>query len=179
MSGIDTFVSELRSIFVVLVVAAKLISAVFSLALIGGIIWLLRNSSFLEDRRQMNSFYLPPQSRSDSSTAAPETKSATTKRWEEIRNRLTTEDEGHYQLAIIEADKLVDNVLKDRGYEGSSMGERLKQLDQETFPRLEQLWYVHKVRNEIVHSSEYHIALSDAEEILNTYERVLRDLDVL
>jgi hypothetical protein len=180
MPGIEPLVSDIRSTFVILVVTAKVLSALFSFALIAGITWLLRNCSFLEDKRQKASYSQPPQplDTNTSGTAADEP-SSIERRWQAIRERLEEGDEGNYQLAIIEADKLVDTVLKDRGYEGDSMGDRLKQLEKETFPRLDQLWYVHKVRNEIVHSSEYDLPISDAQEVLNTYERVLRDLEVI
>lgn len=178
MPGIDIFIANLRDTLVVIVVAVKILSGIVSAILLYGIVWVLRNSSVIKERRQHASYYRPPQPLSEDEGEEP-TKSAMQKRWEGIRERLVEGDEASYQLAIIEADKLVDSVLQQRGYAGSSMGERLKQLDSETFPRLEQLWYVHKIRNEIVHSSEYHITPGDAEEILNSYERILRDFEAL
>jgi len=178
MPGIELFLANLKDIFIVIIVIVKIISGVISVALLYGIIWVLRNSSIIADRRKHASYYTSPKQPEEGSTDTT-TQSAIQKRWQEIQDRLSGGDEASYQLAIIEADKLVDSILQQRGYSGSSMGERLKNLDSDTFPRLEQLWYVHKIRNEIVHSSEYHISAEDAQEILNSYERILNDFEAL
>jgi len=56
------------------------------------------------------------------------------------------------KLAVIEADKLADMILKKAGVKGESMAERLrgveKLIDRSVYQRM---WEAHKVRNELVH----------------------------
>jgi hypothetical protein len=62
-----------------------------------------------------------------------------------------------YELrhAVIEADKLVDFVLKKKGYLGETFADRLcnaeKYLDHATY---QNLWDAHKIRNAVAHSQE-------------------------
>ena len=65
------------------------------------------------------------------------------------------------KLAVIEADKLADTVLKKAGVKGESMAERLRQVekiaDRSVYQRM---WEAHKVRNELVHEIN-HASLND------------------
>src|SRR3989344_2079440 len=47
-------------------------------------------------------------------------------RWEEIKRHVSSFVEAEWKLAVIEADKFVDDVLKTAGFAGESMGERLR-----------------------------------------------------
>ncbi len=57
--------------------------------------------------------------------------------------------------AVIEADKLVDKILKLKGYGGQTFADRLRSaeeyVDQKTY---QDLWDGHKVRNQIAHSED-------------------------
>jgi len=59
-------------------------------------------------------------------------------------------------LSIIEADKLVDNVLKKSGMRGESMGERLR-ASEKLVPHhvYNDMWEAHKVRNRLVHEMDH------------------------
>lgn len=56
------------------------------------------------------------------------------------------------KLAVIEADKLADTVLKRAGLKGDSMAERLRRCEKLINRNAYQgMWEAHKVRNELVH----------------------------
>ncbi len=108
-----------------------------------------------------------------------ERKSKANVQWIEVIRKSNSENESDWKLAIIDADKILDNILKIMGYEGESMGDRLKQMDRGQFPNLDDIWKVHKVRNNIVHDSEYKIYKKDADFTITVYEKALRELKVL
>lgn len=83
------------------------------------------------------------------------------------------------KVAIIEADKLVDNLLKDSGFEGKSMADRLEQLSPEKVTTLNRLWRAHRLRNEIVHSPDFEVSPSLAERTMEDYEAFLREVKLL
>ena len=48
-------------------------------------------------------------------------------RWMGIETRLKRDDENSYTVCIFEADKLLDQALRDRGLSGKTMADRMKQ----------------------------------------------------
>ena len=71
------------------------------------------------------------------------------KRWLEILQRVKSSDDGTV-LAIIDADKLVDEALKKLHFSGKTMGERLVAA-QRSLTNNDSVWYAHKLRNRLVH----------------------------
>jgi hypothetical protein len=102
-----------------------------------------------------------------------------TKKWNAILKKLETGDESNLKLAVIEADKILDDLLKKIGYQGENMGERLKQLTPAQIANLEALWQAHKLRNSIVHDPDFRLTRSQAENAIKIYQRTLEDLQAL
>ncbi|MBI2637727.1 MAG: hypothetical protein HYW88_02395, partial [Candidatus Sungbacteria bacterium] len=50
-------------------------------------------------------------------------------KWESVLNKAASPNPSDWKLAVIEADSLMDDLLKRSGYLGTTMGDRLKQLD--------------------------------------------------
>lgn len=103
---------------------------------------------------------------------------ALVKRWEKITKRLKTAIESEYKLAIIEAEIMLDDVLKEAGFAGETIGDRLKQLTPETLPNLEQVMETHKVRSSIIHDPDYRVTLDQARSILDIYEKAIKFLQL-
>ena len=49
-------------------------------------------------------------------------------RWLSIERQLSRENIGSYSLTVLDADKLLDQAMKERGIAGETMGARLRQL---------------------------------------------------
>jgi len=101
------------------------------------------------------------------------------KQWLKTKGRLDTGLEGEYKLAIIEADLLLDDILKKMGYGGETLGERLNKLTIVSLPNLETVKEAHKSRNNIVHDPDYRLPLDEARRTIEAYERALTDLQAL
>lgn len=88
--------------------------------------------------------------------------------WRRINSQATAEQ------AILEADKLLDYVLVQKGYTGS-LGSKLK-VHGKLFSRLNDVWYAHKLRNRIAH--ELHLQISDTEytKAMSYFKQALKDL---
>ena len=102
----------------------------------------------------------------------------TFKQWNKIAKRMETDKEVEFKLAVIEADSLLDDILKKMGYKGETMGDRLKQLNSVILPNLDQIWEAHKIRNNVVHDPDYQLTFDQAKRALGVYERALLDLEV-
>ena len=86
-----------------------------------------------------------------------------------------------FREAVIEADKLVDFAL-DKMYPGKdNAAERLKEA-KELFERnrqdYENLWYAHKLRNEMVHTVGFELPTQEAKVILGYFKRALEIIGV-
>lgn len=82
------------------------------------------------------------------------------------------------KIAIIEADKLVDNVLKSMLVPGETMGERLKMAGH-THRQLRDVWPAHRVRNRLVHETDYVLQEGEVKHALEGFRRALQTLHVL
>ena len=76
--------------------------------------------------------------------------------------------------AVIEADKLLDELLGARGYAGS-LGEKLKKAGP-AFSNVNDVWGVHKLRNRLVHELGAGLGREEASAALNKYERAYKDI---
>lgn len=99
--------------------------------------------------------------------------------WEKIIKRLDTKDEANYKLAVIEADKLLDTVLKKLTIPGSTMGERLKAIPISQLPSIDNVWQVHRLRNHLVHTTEFVLTENKAKQAITIYKQAFIELKVL
>jgi len=97
-------------------------------------------------------------------------------RWREILPLL--DERKTLSLAVIEADKLVDEALKKSQYKGKTMGERLISASSDLSHR-DSIWRAHKLRNKIVHESRDKPKKSEVKTALAGYRRALKDLGAI
>lgn len=82
------------------------------------------------------------------------------------------------QLAIVNADKLLDAAMRDLGYKGQTMGERLKG-HRSSFSDIDGIWQAHKLRNRIAHETSVTVSDNEARRALGQLRRGLKDLGAL
>ena len=94
-------------------------------------------------------------------------------RWAELLLRVRTPD--GMILAVIDADKLLDEALKKRHFKGKTMGERLVSA-QRSLSDNDSAWYAHKLRNRLVHEPNIRLKKREAQSALSGFKQALRDL---
>ena len=99
-------------------------------------------------------------------------------RWLAIENSLDKSSIGTYQLAIFEADKLLDLALRERGFAGDTMGERMKSA-REQWSNSNHVWGAHKVRNKLAHEANVRLSREIALRALAAYKQGLKDLGAI
>lgn len=82
------------------------------------------------------------------------------------------------KLAVIEADKLLDTVLRSMAFPGETMGERLKTAAYK-YPDITKVWPAHKLRNQLVHDSSFQLSIGQAKRAVKDFEHALKTLNVL
>lgn len=101
------------------------------------------------------------------------------KSWQKILLRLNKNDEANLRLALIEADNLFDDLLKQMRLPGESMADRLKYIDSSQISNIDEIWAAHKLRNQIVHNAEYTITRNEIEFGVKAYEKALKELEFI
>lgn len=97
-------------------------------------------------------------------------------KWAELLARIKTPD--GMVLAVIDADKLLDEALRKRGYHGKTMGERMVAA-QRAFSNNDGVWFAHKLRNRLVHEPGIRLKQHDAKNALAGIRQGLKDLGAL
>ena len=87
------------------------------------------------------------------------------------------QDEKTRTLSLINGDKLLDEALKCLGYGGDTMAERLVSA-KDRLKNKNEVWSAHKIRNRLVHESNYHPTEKIVKRSLNAYYRAFKDLGV-
>jgi len=101
------------------------------------------------------------------------------KKWQKILKRLKKGDESNLKLAVIEADKLFDDLLLRMGYKGKDMDERLKLITSAQLSNLEEIWQAHKIRDRIVEEKYYRLSVEEAKKAISAYEKAFKELMIL
>jgi hypothetical protein len=96
------------------------------------------------------------------------------KQWDMIMSYKSNGGAG-LQLAIFEADKLLDHALKNRGYPGETMGERLKSA-RSSFMNNDAVWQAHKLRNRLAHEQNVQLNGFSTDQALRGFRAALKDL---
>ncbi len=100
-------------------------------------------------------------------------------RLDDVLTHIASPNPNDWKLAIIEADVILDEALKQIGYAGGSLGERLKSISTTQLSTLNEAWEAHKVRNRIAHEgADFVLTKRIAEETINRYRRVFNELGV-
>lgn len=157
--GLQEKLLSLKVIFIIL-------SAIFLI----GIILLSLKTTYLRMRYWQN--------RKDLSRLKPSGERKLVKNWKRIKKRLEKDDEGAAKMAILEADKMVGDVLKRMGYLGENLDERLEKIDRNIIPSLDLLKEIHIISNKIDQDFEYYVSLKDAKKIIDNYEKIFEELQM-
>jgi hypothetical protein len=96
-------------------------------------------------------------------------------RWRNLQHHCS--QEATWPMAVIDADKLLDDALKRLRYRGKTMGERLVSAQRDLSAN-DTVWFSHKLRNKVVHEN-IKLKKRDVQQALKGYLQALHDLGAL
>ena len=100
------------------------------------------------------------------------------RRWQKIMRRLDTGNESEYKLSIIEADGLLDDMLKKMNLPGETVDDRVQRITPLMIENVAELKTAHQTRNSIVYDPDYRLSASEAKRVLLVYQRTFEELDL-
>ena len=100
-------------------------------------------------------------------------------KWTGVRKRMESSNPSDWKLAVLQADGILDDLLKRMGYEGGGLGERLQKIEPADFDSLDDVWVAHKMRNRIAHEPESNLTHEDAEKAISLFEKALKEFEYI
>lgn len=98
-------------------------------------------------------------------------------RWAIIKGYMSSPSEALWRIGILEADNMLAEILKEKGYAGETVSDMLKNAN---FGTVRMAWDAHMVRNMIAHEgSTFILTERDAKRAFMLYESVFRELKAI
>ena len=98
--------------------------------------------------------------------------------WLDIEKTLQKDIPATYTMAILNADSLLDKALRESGFPGQNMGERMKAA-QKSWSNADVVWSAHKMRNRIAHEANTQVNFDTARRTLASFKKGLKDLGAI
>jgi len=109
--------------------------------------------------------------------AEPEAKNP---RWEGISILASSTNESDWRRAILDADIMLAEMLKERGYPGDTLGDQLKMANPLQFTTINSAWEAHRMRNALAHLGEaFPLSERDTRATIDQYRRVFEEFDYI
>ncbi|MEK7541891.1 MAG: hypothetical protein AAB533_03525 [Patescibacteria group bacterium] len=99
--------------------------------------------------------------------------------WQEVRKLMASDNRSDWNMAVLRADTLLDDVLQYLDYEGTTVKERLDIVDPMMVPSLDRLLSAHRLRNAIAHDPTIAHTRETIDYALRVYETAFRELGVM
>ena len=150
----------------------RIASTIVSLLLLTGIVY-----AFIRLRQVHQADYEMFDRAARSTIAKETTGERQDERWERILLHANSESQNDWRHAIIEADTILDDIVKRAGYPGDTLGERLRGITKSDLPEIDEAWEAHKVRNRIAHDgAQYQLTKRETLRIIELYRKVFAAL---
>ena len=125
--------------------------------------------SYLEEKKKLNYAI-------NHSQDVPVETSEKSRRWQDIVAKTETGNTDLMKIAVLDADILMDEVLREQGYAGDSVSDKLQAAADDGVGSIDAAWAAHKIRNLVAHDSSYTITERDASQAIKNFERFFGEL---
>lgn len=101
-------------------------------------------------------------------------------RWHYIQTLIESPNESDWRVAIIEADSLMEEVLKEKGIAGSTVSELLEGAKDSGYRSIQDAWDAHLVRNQIAHQgSDFPISQVEGRRVIKMFQNFFEELRIV
>lgn len=101
-------------------------------------------------------------------------------KWLKIVAHANSENPSEWRVAIIEADIMLEELLRASGYHGESIGDMLKSVEVGDMVTLDAAWEAHKVRNRIAHSgTDFDLTDRETRRVISLFEAVFKEFEII
>lgn len=148
----------------------KTISGIISLALFIFIIFLIIKSNFIAIK--IDRF-------SDATGFDELSRRRNIRAWNGILKNLRAADPDHWRVALRDADKILDEILKLAGYQGSNLNERLDNISAAQISNIEELRVAHQFSVRANKEPDFQLTKETVDEAIYIYSQTFKELRLL
>lgn len=104
----------------------------------------------------------------------------TNPRWHYIQTLIESPNSSDWRVAIIEADSLMEEILKERGIEGQTVSELLEGAKSSGYQSIQDAWDAHLIRNQIAHQgSEFVLSQIEGRRVIKMFQNFFEELRII
>jgi len=101
-------------------------------------------------------------------------------RWKYILTLVESPNESDWRVAIIEADAMMEEVLRNSGLSGSTVSELLEAAKGNGYQSIQDAWDGHLVRNQIAHEgSDFPVSQVESRRVVKMFQNFFEELQVI
>lgn len=100
-------------------------------------------------------------------------------RWDSIQRRLTEGSVASGKMAVVEADKMLDEALGKLGYAGKNTEEKINAVKPGQLVGIDDVREIHSLHQHIMEDPTHEASLDEMKNALAAYERVLRGVGMI
>lgn len=102
------------------------------------------------------------------------------RRWQEVEGHVDSNNPNDWKLAIIEADVMLEKMLEEAGFAGTTIADRLRSASGRSFGTIDDAWQAHRVRNQIAHGgSDFVLTQKMAQTTIIQYRKVFEEFGLV
>lgn len=101
-------------------------------------------------------------------------------RWHYIQTLIESPNESDWRVAIIEADSMLEESLKEKGLSGSTVSDLLEAAKESGYRDIQDAWSGHLVRNQIAHEgSDFSLSQIEGRRVIKKFQNFFEELRVI
>lgn len=101
-------------------------------------------------------------------------------RWHYIQTILESSNDSDWRVSIIEADTMLEDILREKGFTGESVSDLLESARSAGYQNIQTAWDAHIIRNKIAHEgSDFPLTQMEARRTIRMYEVFFQELGVI
>lgn len=169
------FLAWVYRLWAVIGTGTAVVVSIFNIGLIIFIIMTLRKFFKLD---AMHPIFIVPGEGPRKVRAVPIEKEIS-EEWAEVKRLAASDHPSDWNMAVLRADTMLDNVLQDMGHEGNTVKERLDRVDPTILPSYDRVVSAHRLRNMVAHDPTIAHTRETIGHALSSFELAFRELGVL
>ena len=169
------FLERVHALWAVIGTAAAVVVAMFDIGLVVFIVITLRK--FFRLDKSPPTFIVPGEGPRKVRAVPIETE--VNDEWREVQKLAASGNPSDWNMAVLRADAVLDDVLQHMGHEGNTVKERLDKVDTTILPSYDRVVSAHRLRNMVAHDPTIAHTRETISHALSSFELAFRELGVL
>jgi len=101
-------------------------------------------------------------------------------RWHYIETLIESPNDSDWRVAIIEADSMLEEVLRDKGLTGDTVAELLESAKESGYQKIQDAWDAHIIRNQIAHEgSDFSLTQVEGRRVIKMFQNFFEEIRVI